>query len=308
MRLIGLALLLLASPGCGEKPLPPAPPPVSALFPESVPPVPSREPAPPPSSPTPDPPAAPAPEPADPVPPPAAAAPVPVPSEALDAHGLLEAWRGKARQELKGAALELALAQSYLLEGKVLRAHEILKAADPQDLPSEEARTSFRLALAETSARLGDFERAHDLLGESERRLRPLAPLRIAHPCFSASRIRREPIETPVFKGAQQVTLCLDLERLLTPQARDGASARVGFDLTLLEPSGRTVWDFTEWEKSSGILEEANHRPWQDHSYRLTFLLPAGLNLGAYVLKVEASDLCAAPVRKTSTTLALTLR
>ncbi len=84
--------------------------------------------------------------------------------------------------------------------------------------------------------------------------------------------------------------------------------SKVRFDLTLLEPSGRLVSDFADWEAGSGMIEEPSHKAWEDHAYRLTFRLPAKLNLGAYLLKVEAADLSASPPRKASATLPLSIR
>jgi hypothetical protein len=202
----------------------------------------------------------------------------------------------------------LSLAQSYLLENQPLRAHELLKVIDPKTLPSDDARLAWRLASAEAYARLGAFERAHDLLKEGQAALRPLTPLRISAECFSADPRRRVPVASSAFAAGQRVTVYLDLDRLGAVGGEAGFVAKVRFDLTLLEPSGRLVSDFSDWEAVNGMIEEPSHKAWEDHAYRLTFRLPARLNLGAYLLKVEVTDLSASPPRNTSATLSLSIR
>ena len=298
MRKLPVLLALGILAGCEKSAPPPA---VTPAAPEPVPPLPPSpvraQPPPPPP-----PPSAPLPPP---VPPPL---PLPPPA-ALDERGLLEAWRARIREGKTGAERDLALAESLLLEGQPLKAHELLRVLDPSALPSEDARTAWRLALALACSRLGDADRAHDLLKEAGAALRPLASLRISDACFSASPASRIPVEKPLFRPGQMVTLCLDVDRLLcAPAPGGGARTKVRFDLTLIEPSGRTVSDFAEWEKDRGSLEEAGHRPWEDHAYRLTFPLPRGANLGEYVLKAEVTDLSGPAPRRALSTLPLTLR
>lgn len=282
-----------SEPSAGVAGMAPLPPPVTAPPGQPSPPEP-----PPPNEASATPPAAPSSPPEPPV----------LPPEALDAHALLEAWRAKARQALQGSALEMSLAQSYLIENQPLRAHELLKGIDPKTLSSDEARLAWRLAAAEACERLGAFERAHDLLKEGQAALRPLTPLRISGECFSSDPRRRAPIASPAFSAGQMVTIYLDLDRLGSVGGEAGHVSRVRFDLTLLEPSGRLVSDFSDWEAVHGMIEEPSHKAWEDHFYHLTFRLSAKLNLGAYLLKVEATDLSASPPRKTSATLQISIR
>ncbi len=240
--------------------------------------------------------------------------PPPAPVEAgppvaiQDAAALLESWRRKVRAD--GPGRELDLARSHLLSGEPLKAHELLAAIDPKRLPSEEARISWRLAEAEALSRLGEAAKATDLLQEAERALRPLTSLKISGECFSADLRGRQKIEAPRFRPGQTVFVYLDVDRLTVSTEGEGKEARtqVGFDLTLLEPSGREVFDFSDWERDQGVLKERMHRPWEDHAYRLSFRLPkGGVNLGSYVLKVEVTDLASPSPRKTVVSLPLTL-
>ncbi len=203
----------------------------------------------------------------------------------------------------------MAIAKSYLLEAKSLRAYEILKGIDPKVLPSEEARLSWRMALISACCGLSEFEHASDLLRESERAIRPFVPLKISGECFTSKPPQRVRIESPRFRPGETVTLYLDVERLGFESQKDGsAKTRVRFDLALLEPSGRVVSDFSDWEREHGTVEESSHRPWEEHAYRVSFLLPKGVNLGAYLLRVEVSDLTSTPTRNASASLPLVLK
>ena len=230
-----------------------------------------------------------------PLPPPPAP---PAPAGRPDARALLESWRERAGEDFQSPLRELAQARAYLLEGDAPRAAGLLKLIAPDRLPSEEARLSLRLALAEAAVRAGDFARADDLLKEAEKSLRPYAPLRIADACFSADPRRREPVAQAVFRAGQLVTVCLELDRLCLIVKEGGKDAgastrRVRFDLGLTDAAGKSAADFTEWERDQGTLEESAPRPWEDHRFRLTVRLPQGLAPGAHTLNLDVTDLAA---------------
>lgn len=265
-------------------------------------PTPSPAPADPPS-------ASPPPSPAPPIPPPAAPRPAPAPVPASPGTAAqLASLRARQKDELPAGAREIAAARTWLLEGKPLRAHEELKAVDPVSLPSEEARLSWRLAMAECFARLGDFERAHEALSAAERAVRPLAPIAVTGACFSSDARLRVPTEKPALPAGAMASVWIDVERLGAAPEGGRFARKVAFDLTLREPSGRAVHDFADWERVHGRLEELHHRPPSDASFRLALPLPRGVNLGEYVLLIEVADVSGEPVRRAAASLPLTVR